>query len=246
MMMHLKAVASGLDAAANSGNKLDLTEWQDIQTILNNSSILNDASGSYAAAIEAAAKIIADINSSIDTEFDATSGNDFLSDSARSLAAVAQTDVVSLLSELAASPTPDVASALQSSFNPVQLASKYEDALPGFSALSGTDKVIAGVDRVSMKINTNQTIDLTSNDVLLGSGSVYNVLSLSTNAKDFRNLETITLDGNSDGRSDVRVSLDGNDLQVEALSGGLQVVTTFITSLEQMFLQMERALVQLL
>ena len=70
----LKAVASGLDAAANSGNKLDLTEWQDIQTILNNSSILNDASGSYAAAIEAAAKIIADINSSIDTEFDATSG----------------------------------------------------------------------------------------------------------------------------------------------------------------------------
>ena len=49
-----------------------------------------------------------------------------------------------------------------------------------FSALSGTDKVIAGVDRVSMKINTNQTIDLTSNDVLLGSGSVYNVLSLST------------------------------------------------------------------
>ena len=101
------------------------------------------------------------------------------------LAAVAQTDVVSLLSELAASPTPDVASALQSSFNPVQLASKYEDALPGFSALSGTDKVIAGVDRVSMKINTNQTIDLTSNDVLLGSGSVYNVLSLSTNAKDF-------------------------------------------------------------
>ena len=88
-----------------------------------------------------------------------------------------------MLSELAASPTPDVASALQSSFNPVQLASKYEDALPGFSALSGTDKVIAGVDRVSMKINTDQTIDLTSNDVLLGSGSVYNVLSLSTNAR---------------------------------------------------------------
>ena len=74
----LKAVASGLDAAANSGNKLDLTEWQDIQTILNNSSILNDASGSYAAAIEAAAKIIADINSSIDTEFDATSGMIFI------------------------------------------------------------------------------------------------------------------------------------------------------------------------
>ena len=72
-----------------------------------------------------------------------------------------------------------------------------------------------------MKINTNQTIDLTSNDVLLGSGSVYNVLSLSTNARDFSgNFETITLDGNSDGRSDVRVSLDGNDLQVEALSGG--------------------------
>ena len=38
----LKAVASGLDAAANSGNKLDLTEWQDVQTILNNSSILNN------------------------------------------------------------------------------------------------------------------------------------------------------------------------------------------------------------
>ena len=89
------------------------------------------------------------------------------------------------------SPTPDAASALQSSFNPVQLASQYEDALPGFSALSGTDKVIAGVDRISMKINTNQTIDLTSNDVLLGSGSVYNVLSLST-SKDFSgSFETI-------------------------------------------------------
>ena len=98
-----------------------------------NSSILNDSSGTYAAAVEAAAKIIAEINSSIDTEFDASSGKDFLSDSARSLAAVAQTDVVSLLTELAASPTPDVASALQSSFNPVQLASQYEDALPGFS-----------------------------------------------------------------------------------------------------------------
>ena len=138
----------------------------------------------------AAAKIIAEINS-IDSEFDASSGKDFYLMS-RSLAAVAQTDR-SLLTELASSPTPDVAYALQSSFYHVQIASLYEVALTGFSALSGTDKVVAGVDRISMKINTNQTIDLTSNDVLLGSGSVYNVLSLSTNAKDFSgSFETIT------------------------------------------------------
>ena len=43
----LKAVASGLDAAVNAGNKLNLTEWSDVQTILNTSSKINDASVFY-------------------------------------------------------------------------------------------------------------------------------------------------------------------------------------------------------
>ena len=177
----LNAVASALDSEASSNNKLQLTEWQDVQAIFNSAAQINLETGAYSAAITAASKIIAEINTEIASAF----SNDFLSDDARSLAAVAQSDVVSLLGELAASPTPDVASSFEQGFNPGALTTQYSNALPGFSAVAGPTKIIAGLDRHSTKVNQLSKVDLIANDIFLGDGSTPNIIALSTSATDF-------------------------------------------------------------
>ena len=120
---------------------------------------------------------------------------------------------------LVASPTPDVASSFEQGFNPANLTAQYSNALPGFSAVAGPTKIIAGLDRHSTKINTKSTIDLIANDIFLGDGTVSNIISLSTDATDFTsNLQSLTLSG-GDAIDDISL-LRRKFLNVEALSGG--------------------------
>mgnify|MGYP003311390702 CR=1 FL=1 len=72
------------------------------------------------------------------------------------------------------------------------------------------------------KLVANQLskVDLIANDLFLGDGTTPSIIALSSNATDFTGgLQALTLSG-SDATDDITVSLDGNFLNVQALSGG--------------------------